>query len=156
MTRLCEKRAIHRFTHSAEAPLCVKKIPPYPPRAFSQNALWGKTKNHFSHTARREVRVRVGTCPGRPGRRYFPAAVAPEGGGNSRESRQTYFRLSGFFQEAPRTQPGRSGRRVAGPWWLVTTRRIRGRGDDQRRSQMTEAGPEDRGLESRIGMEDRT
>ena len=47
------------------------------------------------------VRTHEGVGEGRKRKevnRYFPARASPDGIGNSRAHRQTFFRLSGFFQ----------------------------------------------------------
>lgn len=63
MTRLCEKRSIHRFSHSQAAPLCVKN-PPIPPKSvLTERSVGEDEKSFFTHSSQEGPSTR-GSVPG--------------------------------------------------------------------------------------------
>jgi len=71
MTRLCEKRSIHRFSHSQTASLCVKN-PPIPPKSvLTERSVGEHESSFFTHSPWEGPNTR-GSVSG-PWRRYFPA-----------------------------------------------------------------------------------
>ncbi len=63
MTRLCEKRPIHRFSHSRTASLCVKN-PPIPPKSvLTERSVREDEKSFFTHSPQEGPSTR-GSVPG--------------------------------------------------------------------------------------------